>query len=115
MLVTVCPQDPHGRTYGELIAQGMAISAMKGIAPAAREIRQATEGTKILTGHDATVAEVADALRNGTMTEAELIAIVGEDASREFILAARNRPAPEAGAGTSEATPEVPVPDAAAE
>jgi hypothetical protein len=45
-LAKVVPGDEEGRTYAEVIANAMALEAMKGEVPAAREIRAATEGDK---------------------------------------------------------------------
>lgn len=46
------PYDPKGRTYAEVIAEGMCVAAMGGKAIAAKEVRQATEGELIRTTVD---------------------------------------------------------------
>jgi hypothetical protein len=38
------PDDPEGRTYAQLIAEGQCKAAIKGKTDAAREIREALEG-----------------------------------------------------------------------
>jgi hypothetical protein len=38
------PDDPEGRTYAQLIAEGQCKAAIKGKTEAAKEIREALEG-----------------------------------------------------------------------
>jgi hypothetical protein len=51
-LAEVCPHDPEGRTWAEVISEGMCIAALNGKAIAAKEIRQATEGDLLRTSID---------------------------------------------------------------
>lgn len=41
------PDDPEGRTFAEAVARKMINLACNGVVPAAAEIRQATEGTRV--------------------------------------------------------------------
>ena len=42
-----CPDDPEGRTYGELLAAGQFEAAIKGDTRAAREITDRLEGKAV--------------------------------------------------------------------
>jgi hypothetical protein len=59
------PGDPEGRTWGELLAEGMTRAAVKGNVQAARELAERTEGKASqhleITGNDGGPVEVASA------------------------------------------------------
>jgi len=78
------PGDAEGRTYAEVIAWGMALAASKDNVPAAREMRQATEGERIRTWRD----DVIDLLRKGEITPDDVIAEFGSDEAQPLIVAA---------------------------
>jgi hypothetical protein len=51
-LAEECPFDKDGRTWAEVIAEGLCCAALNGKAIAAKEIRQATEGDLLRTTID---------------------------------------------------------------
>lgn len=46
-LASVCEQDPHGRTWAEVIAEGMIVAAAQGKTAPAKELRETTEGSTV--------------------------------------------------------------------
>jgi hypothetical protein len=78
--------NDSGITNAEAVAIAMGRQALQGDVQAAREIRSATEGDKIklLTWQN----ELAELLKEGKLTPADLIAELGIDDARSILVAA---------------------------
>lgn len=86
-LARVVPDDPEGRTYAEVMADAIALQVIKGDVAAAREIRSATEGEKVVFG-EAWKQEVIELLKAGQISTQDVIEAIGLDDARSLIIAA---------------------------
>ena len=57
LLAQLAPQDRHGRTYAEVVAEALVKQAAQGNAQAAREIMDRTEGGNLGLPPCTTIAE----------------------------------------------------------
>lgn len=86
-LARIVPDDPEGRTYAEVMADSIALEVIKGDVAAAREIRSATEGDKVVF-EDAWKREVIELLKAGRISPQDVIEALGIDDARSIIIAA---------------------------
>lgn len=90
------PGDPEGRTFAQLGAEAIAYSMLSGFVPAAKEIRQAVEGDKVVTWQD----EIIELIKAGRLTPEQVRKELGQDAEpilRAAGVAAEGGSAPAAG------------------
>jgi len=83
----ILPEQLKGQhlNYAQLIAKRQGIEAAKGNVQSAREIRSATEGERIRGWQD----DIIDGLRNGFLTQEEVIDVLGEEVTTEILIAGR--------------------------
>lgn len=72
-------------TYAELIAINAAQAAAQGDADARREIRQTTEAQRVQSQE---VEDIVEALKDGTLTPADAIEVLGVDNARRLLILA---------------------------
>ena len=84
MIKEECPTDFKGRTWGEVMAEGMMKAAKIGNPAAAKEIRQAMEGDRIRTWQD----DVIQALKEGRIKTEDIIRELGDEIAKPIIASA---------------------------
>jgi len=80
-------EDENGVTNARKVAIGQGFSAASGDTPAAKEIRQATEGERTRTWED----EIVELLREGKVSPEQVEKDLPDDAPRLFISAGIRR------------------------
>lgn len=86
-LARAVPGDEEGRTYAEVMADAIALEVIKGDVAAAREIRSATEGDRVVF-EDAWKSEIVEHLKAGHISPQDVIEAIGLDDARSLIIAA---------------------------
>lgn len=86
-LARVVPGDSEGRTYAEVMADAVSLEVIRGNVQAAKEIRSATEGDRVVF-EDAWKSEIVEHLKAGHISPQDVIEAIGLDDARSLIITA---------------------------